>query len=56
MVGFSSGAENLHGVKAVKEGTRCAVALWFTFNKKHIEKDRIQARQLLLNKVVKDSP
>lgn len=32
MVGFSSGGENPHGVKAVTSGQRCAVALWFTLN------------------------
>ncbi|KAF2885620.1 hypothetical protein ILUMI_20562 [Ignelater luminosus] len=47
MVGFSSGAENLHGVRAVKQGTRCAVALWFTFDKKHAETDRNVAFELI---------
>uniref|UniRef100_A0A3Q3LHQ2 procollagen-proline 3-dioxygenase n=1 Tax=Mastacembelus armatus TaxID=205130 RepID=A0A3Q3LHQ2_9TELE len=32
MVGFSSGGENPHGVKAVTSGQRCAVALWFTLD------------------------
>lgn len=32
LVGFSSGGENPHGVKAVTRGQRCAVALWFTLN------------------------
>lgn len=32
MVGFSSGGENPHGVKAVTSGQRCAVALWFTMD------------------------
>ncbi|XP_044752189.1 prolyl 3-hydroxylase 1-like [Coccinella septempunctata] len=32
MVAFSSGGENLHGVKAVQKGTRCAIGLWFTLN------------------------
>lgn len=32
MVGFSSGGENPHGVKAVTGGQRCAVALWFTLD------------------------
>lgn len=32
MVGFSSGGENPHGVKAVTNGQRCAVALWFTLD------------------------
>ncbi|XP_069473556.1 prolyl 3-hydroxylase 2 isoform X2 [Ambystoma mexicanum] len=32
LVGFSSGGENPHGVKAVTRGQRCAVALWFTLD------------------------
>lgn len=32
MVGFSSGGENPHGVRAVTSGQRCAVALWFTLD------------------------
>lgn len=32
MVGFSSGGENPHGVRAVTKGQRCAVALWFTLD------------------------
>uniref|UniRef100_A0A9J8A2I1 procollagen-proline 3-dioxygenase n=1 Tax=Cyprinus carpio carpio TaxID=630221 RepID=A0A9J8A2I1_CYPCA len=32
MVGFSSGGENPHGVRAVTRGQRCAVALWFTLD------------------------
>lgn len=32
MVGFSSGGENPHGVKAITRGQRCAVALWFTLD------------------------
>ncbi|KAK4871674.1 hypothetical protein RN001_015798 [Aquatica leii] len=47
MIGFSSGAENLHGVKAVTRGTRCAIAIWFTFNKKYKENDRTIAYKLL---------
>ncbi|KAG8568838.1 hypothetical protein GDO81_014169 [Engystomops pustulosus] len=38
MVGFSSGAENPHGVKAVTKGQRCAVALWFTLDPRHNER------------------
>uniref|UniRef100_A0A7N4V071 procollagen-proline 3-dioxygenase n=1 Tax=Sarcophilus harrisii TaxID=9305 RepID=A0A7N4V071_SARHA len=37
MVSFSSGRENLHGVKAVTKGQRCAVALWFTLDPLHRE-------------------
>lgn len=40
IVGFSSGGENLHGVRAVKRGSRCSIGLWFTFDKKYAETDR----------------
>ncbi|KAK9872971.1 hypothetical protein WA026_020319 [Henosepilachna vigintioctopunctata] len=40
MVGFSSGSENLHGVNAVRKGSRCALALWFTFDEIYREKVR----------------
>ncbi|XP_048375517.1 prolyl 3-hydroxylase 1 [Sphaerodactylus townsendi] len=39
-VGFSSGSENPHGVKAVTKGQRCAIALWFTLDPRHSERDR----------------
>ncbi|XP_075461223.1 prolyl 3-hydroxylase 1-like [Ascaphus truei] len=47
MVGFSSGAENPHGVKAVTNGQRCAVALWFTLDPRHNERERVQAEDLI---------
>ncbi|CAI5689009.1 unnamed protein product [Oreochromis niloticus] len=47
MVGFGAGKENPHGVKAVTRGQRCAVALWFTLDPAHEEKERIQAQDLL---------
>lgn len=47
VVGFGSGKENPHGVRAVTKGQRCAVALWFTLDPAHEEKDRIQAGDLL---------
>uniref|UniRef100_A0A8C5HGH1 procollagen-proline 3-dioxygenase n=1 Tax=Gouania willdenowi TaxID=441366 RepID=A0A8C5HGH1_GOUWI len=34
LVGFSSGPVNPHGVTAVNSGRRCALALWFTKEKK----------------------
>lgn len=37
-VGFSSGSENPHGVKAVTKGQRCAIALWFTLDPRHSER------------------
>ncbi|KAA0185986.1 hypothetical protein HAZT_HAZT005329 [Hyalella azteca] len=50
MVAFSAGPENPHGVKAVRRGSRCALALWFTHDAKHRDKDRILA-ETLLNKI-----
>ncbi|KAL8198518.1 UNVERIFIED_CONTAM: Prolyl 3-hydroxylase 1 [Gekko kuhli] len=46
-VGFSSGSENPHGVKAVTKGQRCAIALWFTLDPRHGERDRVQADDLV---------
>lgn len=40
-VGFSSGTENPHGVKAVTRGQRCAIALWFTLDARHSERVRL---------------
>ncbi|XP_072046078.1 prolyl 3-hydroxylase 1-like [Amphiura filiformis] len=39
VVAFSAGSENLHGVKAVIKGTRCALALWFTHDSRYRELD-----------------
>ncbi|TNM88310.1 hypothetical protein fugu_004564 [Takifugu bimaculatus] len=47
MVGFGAGKENPHGVRAVTKGQRCAVALWFTLDPAHEEKERIQAQEML---------
>ncbi|KAJ8360559.1 hypothetical protein SKAU_G00170840 [Synaphobranchus kaupii] len=47
VVGFGAGKENPHGVRAVTKGQRCAVALWFTLDPRHTEKERIQAEDLL---------
>nr|XP_060614731.1 prolyl 3-hydroxylase 1 [Anolis sagrei ordinatus] len=46
-VGFSSGAENPHGVRAVTKGQRCAIALWFTLDPRHSERERVQADDLV---------
>lgn len=46
-VGFSSGTENPHGVKAVTRGQRCAIALWFTLDARHSERERVQADDLV---------
>ncbi|XP_045931200.1 prolyl 3-hydroxylase 1 [Micropterus dolomieu] len=47
VVGFGAGKENPHGVRAVTKGQRCAVALWFTQDPAHEEKERIQAQDML---------
>uniref|UniRef100_A0A8P4G9P0 procollagen-proline 3-dioxygenase n=1 Tax=Dicentrarchus labrax TaxID=13489 RepID=A0A8P4G9P0_DICLA len=47
MVGFSSGGENPHGVKAVTNGQRCAVALWFTLDPLFRELERLQADEVI---------
>ncbi|KAM7387872.1 hypothetical protein PAMP_024083 [Pampus punctatissimus] len=47
MVGFSSGGENPHGVKAVTSGQRCAVALWFTLDPLFRELERLQADEVI---------
>ncbi|XP_075869421.1 prolyl 3-hydroxylase 1 isoform X6 [Nelusetta ayraudi] len=47
VVGFGAGKENPHGVRAVTRGQRCAVALWFTLDPSHEEKERIQAQDML---------
>ncbi|XP_041863126.1 prolyl 3-hydroxylase 2 [Melanotaenia boesemani] len=47
MVGFSSGGENPHGVKAVTDGQRCAVALWFTLDPLFRELERLQADEVI---------
>lgn len=47
MIAFSSGAENLHGVKAVTQGSRCAIGIWLTFDSKHVEIERNLAYSVL---------
>ncbi|KAK1168406.1 prolyl 3-hydroxylase 2-like [Acipenser oxyrinchus oxyrinchus] len=47
MVGFSSGGENPHGVKAVTRGQRCAVAMWFTLDPLFRELERLQADEVM---------
>ncbi|XP_022538024.2 prolyl 3-hydroxylase 1 [Astyanax mexicanus] len=47
VVAFGGSKENLHGVRAVTKGQRCAVVLWFTLDPKHNEKERIEAEELL---------
>ncbi|CAD6204817.1 GSCOCG00002996001-RA-CDS [Cotesia congregata] len=40
MVAFSGDEKNLHGVKGVHRGQRCALALWFTLDKRYDELER----------------
>ncbi|KAM4772023.1 prolyl 3-hydroxylase 2 [Rhinophrynus dorsalis] len=47
LVGFSSGGENPHGVRAVTKGQRCAVALWFTLDPMYRELERLQADEVM---------
>lgn len=47
MVAFSAGKENLHGVRSVLRGTRCALALWFTQDEEYTEYEGILARAIL---------
>ncbi|XP_043256674.1 prolyl 3-hydroxylase 1-like [Colletes gigas] len=47
MVAFSAGRENLHGVRGVLRGKRCALALWFTQDEQYTEYERILARAIL---------
>lgn len=46
LVGFSSGPVNPHGVMAVTEGRRCALALWFTKEKPHRDMEREEVESL----------
>ncbi|XP_048359075.1 prolyl 3-hydroxylase 3 [Sphaerodactylus townsendi] len=50
LVAFSSGGENPHGVWAVTRGTRCAIALWYTFSPEHSEQERARAEELVKQK------
>uniref|UniRef100_A0A4W4FK62 procollagen-proline 3-dioxygenase n=1 Tax=Electrophorus electricus TaxID=8005 RepID=A0A4W4FK62_ELEEL len=47
MVGFSSGGENPHGVRAVTRGQRCALAMWFTLDPLYRELERLQADEVI---------
>ncbi|NXV83099.1 P3H3 hydroxylase, partial [Atlantisia rogersi] len=47
LVAFSSGKENPHGVWAVSQGRRCAVALWYTHSQEHAEQERVKAEELM---------
>ncbi|XP_050411166.1 prolyl 3-hydroxylase 1-like [Patella vulgata] len=45
LVGFDS--KEFHGVKAVRKGQRCALALWFTLNPNYKELAHVQARKII---------
>ncbi|KAK3914415.1 Prolyl 3-hydroxylase 1 [Frankliniella fusca] len=47
LVGFSAGIENLHGVNAVEQGSRCALALWFTLSPERAEWGRFLTEQVI---------
>ncbi|XP_050584076.1 prolyl 3-hydroxylase 1-like isoform X1 [Bombus affinis] len=47
IVAFSAGKENLHGVRGILRGKRCALALWFTQDKKYLEYERVLASAIL---------
>ncbi|KAK1805986.1 hypothetical protein P4O66_013033 [Electrophorus voltai] len=47
MVGFSSGSENPHGVRAITRGQRCALAMWFTLDPLYRELERLQADEVI---------
>ncbi|KAI8488595.1 procollagen-proline 3-dioxygenase [Branchiostoma belcheri] len=47
LVAFSSGPENPHGVQAVLQGRRCALAMWYTLDKQHDERIRHEARTIV---------
>lgn len=55
MVAFSAAGDNLHGVRGVRRGKRCALALWFTFDKDRLEVERLLARAVI-KRVQADGP
>lgn len=55
MVAFSAGEENLHGVKAVTKGRRCALAMWYTLDSNHRERERDFAKFVLENMKAKQA-
>ncbi|XP_064011935.1 prolyl 3-hydroxylase 3 [Pogoniulus pusillus] len=53
LVAFSSGKENPHGVRAVRRGRRCALALWYTHSRQHAEQEQLKAEELIEQRNVK---
>ena len=52
LVAFHNGIDNLHGVKAVTSGRRCALAMWYTMDPMEHEKGQEShetARKILTN-------
>uniref|UniRef100_G1NMU8 procollagen-proline 3-dioxygenase n=1 Tax=Meleagris gallopavo TaxID=9103 RepID=G1NMU8_MELGA len=49
LVAFSSGKENPHGVQAVSQGRRCAIALWYTHSAEHAEQVKSHAGETYTN-------
>lgn len=47
IVGFN--AADLHGVKGILKGQRCAIAMWYTLDANYKELARIQAHKILAN-------
>ena len=50
LVAFYNGIDNLHGVKAVTSGRRCALAMWYTMDPAEHEKgqeNHVTARNIL---------
>ncbi|XP_041366654.1 prolyl 3-hydroxylase 2-like isoform X2 [Gigantopelta aegis] len=48
VVGFNAG--EFHGVKALRRGHRCALALWFTHNPQYKELAHLQAKKIIARK------
>lgn len=47
LVAFNAG--DYHGVKAVKKGQRCAIAMWYTHDPNFVEVSRLHAQRTLEN-------
>lgn len=46
-IGFTAGQENLHGVRGVRSGRRCALALWFTLDQGQAEWGRYLTEKIV---------
>ncbi|XP_033899139.3 prolyl 3-hydroxylase 1 [Acipenser ruthenus] len=46
LLGFTSGSDNPHGVRAVTRGQRCALALWFTLQETQADQERKEAESI----------